>query len=365
MKFVAEAKKLAEVAATAAKIVEKRNTIPILSNALIRADGGSIEYVTTDLDILLSQRFQATVDSPGATTLPGHLLNDIVRKLPAGAQVQLEMKDNTVRVTSGRSRFELQCLPAEDFPDFTTGAFSHRFDLTADQVEAMIGRIQFAVSTEETRYYLNGVFLHGRDDKLVAVATDGHRLARAVMAPPDGAQNVPGIIIPRKTVGEILSLVKAKQTFTFEVSETKLRITVGDVVLTSKLIDGTFPDYERVIPAPNNTVALVEAKDLAAAADRVATMTSERGRAVKLTFDNGKIDLLVNNPDSGSATDSIDVDYPADAKLEIGFNSAYLADALKTRSGKVRISAADGGSPSRIEGVDDDGLLVVLMPMRV
>ena len=354
------------------RVVERRNTIPILSNVLILAEGGELQLKATDLDIEVFEKVPAVVEQAGNTTVPAHMLYEIVRKLPDGSEVMLaiDAEANAMRVTAGRSRFTLQTLPAADFPDITAGEFSHSFSLPASQFGALIDHTQFAISTEETRYYLNGIFFHAVEDggklMLRAVATDGHRLARAQIEAPSGCEGMPGVIVPRKAVGEIQKLVEDPEAnAAIELSETKIRVTVGNVILTSKLIDGTFPDYNRVIPAGNDKELVMDRASFASAVDRVSTISAERGRAVKLQLSEGQLVLTVNNPDSGSATEELPVGYSADA-LEIGFNSRYLLDIAGQLSGEETIfMLADPGSPTLIRDSGDDSTIFVLMPMRV
>lgn len=353
------------------RVVERRNTIPILSNVLLSADGSNLTVKATDLDIEVIETVPADIGQPGATTVPAHILYDIIRKLPDGAEVSLDTGDGAqLALRSGRSNFTLQVLPDSDFPDLTTGEFPSRFSLPAAELKKLIDRTQFAISTEETRYYLNGIYLHavkvGDRPLLRAVATDGHRLAQAQMDAPAGAEHMTGIIIPRKTVGEIQKLVEEPEAnVDIEVSETKIRITIGPVVLTSKLIDGTFPDYVRVIPQGNDKTMKVDRAEFASAVDRVSTISSERGRAVKLGLSDGKMVLAVNNPDSGSATEELGVDYSSDA-IEIGFNSRYLLDvAGQLETGTAEFHFADSGSPTLINDEGEINALYVLMPMRV
>ena len=354
------------------RVVERRNTIPILSNVLLNGDGGSLQMTATDLDLEINEATPAQVEQAGATTVPAHLLYDIVRKLPDGAEVMLatDSDGTTMSVVTGRSQFKLQCLPQSDFPQLATGDFSHNFRLDSQTLKRLIESTQFAISTEETRYYLNGIYLHAaeRDGKIMlrAVATDGHRLARAETEAPDGAENIPGIIIPRKTVGELQKLVDDPDiAVQVELSDAKIRLTIGAVVLTSKLIDGTFPDYQRVIPTGNDRLMKVDRRTFTDAVDRVSTVSSERGRAVKIALDQDQLTLSVNNPDSGSATEELAADYPAEA-LEIGFNARYLLDiANQLDSDEIRFSFADAGSPTLIEDPGDADALYVLMPMRV
>jgi len=362
------------------RVVERRNTIPILSNVLIRAEGGQLKLKATDLDLEVSEAVPAMVEEPGATTVPAHMIYDIVRKLPDGAQVELATRPDgaTLDIRSGRSKFALQMLPEQDFPDLTAGTFSHRFQLPAVELKRLVDRTWFAISTEETRYYLNGIYFHavtsGGDLKFRAVATDGHRLAQAEMVAPHGCEGMPGIIVPRKTVGEIQKLVDGPEAeVTVELSDSKIRLTfaaageesAGGIVLTSKLIDGTFPDYGRVIPQGNDKEMKVDRDEFAAAVDRVSTISSERGRAVKLTVGEGRLVLSVTNPDSGSATEELAVEYDDEA-LDIGFNSRYLLDIasqLETDTAVFRL--ADPGSPTLIQDLGSQTALYVLMPMRV
>lgn len=354
------------------RVVERRNTIPILSNVLLRASGGTLGLKATDLDLEVTESLPADVAQPGATTVPAHMIYDIIRKLPDGAQVSLETTGETgqMQIRSGRSRFTLQTLPESDFPDLAAGDMTHRFSLPAQELRRLIEKTQFAISTEETRYYLNGIYLHTADGDggavLRAVATDGHRLARVETAAPSGSSGMPGVIVPRKAVAEIIKLVEtAGEEVGVELSPAKVRITFESVVLTSKLIDGTFPDYQRVIPANNDKTLIVERGDFAAAVDRVSTISSERGRAVKLAVSDGQVTLSVTNPDSGSAVEELQADYAA-AAIEIGFNARYLLDITEQLdSDTATFKLADAGSPTLIQDREGASALYVLMPMRV
>jgi DNA polymerase III subunit beta len=334
------------------RVVERRNTIPILANVLVRAEGSKLSFKATDLDLEITETIAAEVSPGGATTVPAHMFYEIVRKLPEGTQ------------------FTLQTLPENDFPDLAAGEMTHSFTLGAADLKRLIDKTQFAISTEETRYYLNGIYLHaagsGKSPTLRAVATDGHRLAQVELALPKGAAGMPGIIVPRKTVGEVQRLIEDNEAeVSVELSQGKIRFTIGDVVLTSKLIDGTFPDYARVIPSGNDKELVVDKKEFEQAVDRVSTVSSERGRAVKLSLSAGRLVLSVTNPDSGSATEEIEVEYAADP-LDIGFNSRYLLDiASQIESEAAVLRLADPGSPTLIEDKDSKGTLYVLMPMRV
>jgi DNA polymerase-3 subunit beta len=372
MKVTVERAQLLKSLSHVHRVVERRNTIPILGNVLVRAENARLSLKATDLDLEVTETLAAEVGTAGSTTVPAHMFYDIVRKLPDGSQIVLEGDGDrsVLAIRAGRSRFTLQTLPENDFPDLAAGEMTHSFTLTAADVKRLIDRTQFAISTEETRYYLNGIYLHSAGSAkaatLRAVATDGHRLAQVDLPQPKGADGMPGVIVPRKTVGEVQRLIEdAEAEVAIELSQGKIRFTIGNVVLTSKLIDGTFPDYGRVIPQNNDKELIVDKKDFEAAVDRVSTISSERGRAVKLALSAGKLVLSVTNPDSGSATEELEVEYASDA-LDIGFNSRYLLDIAAQIEGEVAVlRLADPGSPTLVQDKDAKGALYVLMPMRV
>src|SRR6266481_1401809 len=351
-------------------VVERRNTIPILSNVLIEAAKGRLKLTATDLDIEIIESLPSDVLRNGAATAPAHMLYDIVRKMPEGAQVQAEVlagDSGRLAVSAGSVRFELACLPREDFPQMSAGTLAHRFTLAA---VALIEKTRFAISTEETRFYLNGIYLHamkeGKENRLRAVATDGHRLARHELDLPEGAKDIPGVIIPRKTVAELRRLLEdAEGVIEIGLSDTKVQFSFNGVELTSKLIDGSFPDYQRVIPAGNDKVLTLDAKDFSQAVDRVSTISADKTRAVKLNLETDRVTLSVVNPESGTATEDLGANYNA-SPIEIGFNARYLLDITGQIVGKdVRFLLADAGSPTLIEDTEDKRTLYVLMPMRV
>jgi DNA polymerase III subunit beta len=372
MKITVERSELLKSLGHVHRVVERRNTIPILANVLLRADRSKLSLKATDLDVEVTDTIAAEVGPGGSTTVPAHMFFDIVRKLPEGAQIVLESSGDraALAIRAGRSRFTLQTLPESDFPDLAPGEMTHKFTLKAADLKRLIDKTQFAISTEETRYYLNGIYLHAagsaKAQTLRAVATDGHRLAQMELELPKGAAGMPGIIVPRKTVSEVLRLMEDNEAeILIELSSGKIRFAIGDAILTSKLIDGTFPDYARVIPLANDKELIVDKKEFEAAVDRVSTVSSERGRAVKLSITGGKLLLSVTNPDSGSANEELEVEYESDP-IDIGFNSRYLLDiAAQIESEAAVLKLADPGSPTLIQDKDPHGALYVLMPMRV
>ncbi len=372
MRLVIERSELLRALGHVTSVVERRTTIPILSNVLLKASGTLLQLKATDLEREVVEAAPAEVSQPGAITVPAHMLHDIVRKLPDGSEVEItrDAERERLTITAGHSRFALQTLAADDFPNLAAGDMSHTFELSAADLKNLIEKTRFAISTEETRYYLNGIYVHTAQragkTALRAVATDGHRLAQLDLDCPKGAEGMAGVIIPRKTVHELHRLLEATEaTVNVGVSAAKVRFEIGPITLTSKLIDGSFPDYQRVIPQGNDKSMKVSNAQFAAAVDRVSTIASERGRAVKLAISKDKLILSVNNPDGGSATEELPVDYGSGG-LEIGFNARYLLDISgQLESDTLQFMLADPGSPTMVKDGGDDRALYVLMPMRV
>jgi DNA polymerase-3 subunit beta len=372
MKVSIERSALLKAMSQAQSVVERRNTIPILANVLIEAEGGEISFRATDLDIEVVYKVVGMVERAGATTVGAHTLHEIVRKLPDGAMVELtdDVTSNRLDVVAGRSSFSLATLPREDFPIMANSEYACNFSAKSEILRRLFDKSKFAISTEETRYYLNGVYMHSSDGTngkvLRCVATDGHRLARIDTELPDGAETLPGVIVPRKTVGELRKLLDEDEIkIAVSVSETKIRFATPEMILTSKVIDGSFPDYTRVIPQGNTRRLEVDAAEFAQAVDRVSTVSSERSRAVKLTLEDDRLILSVNAPDSGAAEEELVVAY-ADERLEIGFNAKYLLEI----AGQVDRENAvfmfnSSGDPTLMREGNDESAVYVVMPMRV
>ncbi len=352
-------------------VVERRNTIPILANVLMRAEDGQLSLATTDMDLEINESVEANVKTKGSTTAPAHTLHDIVRKFPDGSDVELSLNAEGTQMTvkAGRSQFKLACLPVADFPEIGGGDLPTSLALPAADLRMLIDRTKFAMSTEETRYYLNGIYLHAADKDgvavLRAVATDGHRLAQFEMPLPDGAADMPGVIIPRKAIGELRKLTdEAADVIQITLSDSKIRFAFDHIVLTSKLIDGTFPDYQRVIPEGNDKVVELDSKAFTSAIDRVSTISDGKSRALKVTISGNSMTLSASSAESGSATEEMEVNGETD--IEIGFNAKYLLDITSQISGDgCRLTLADPASPTIIQDNSDPSSLYVLMPLRV
>lgn len=372
MKISIERAALLKAVGQAQSVVERRNTIPILANVLIEADANDVSFRATDLDIEVVDKAVAVVERAGATTVSAVTLHEIVRKLPDGAQVQLS-EDGTkgrLEVTAGRSSFSLATLPRDDFPVMASSEYDCNFSVAAPVLRRLFDKSKFAISTEETRYYLNGVYMHVSESEgaqvLRCVATDGHRLARIDAPLPEGAADMPGVIVPRKTVAEMRKLLDDDDMIiAVSVSETKVRFATPQMTLTSKVIDGTFPDYTRVIPHGNTKELKVDAADFARAVDRVSTVSSERSRAVKLTLEDDRLILSVNAPDSGAAEEELGVAY-SDERLEIGFNAKYLQDIANQVDRENAVFLFNSaGDPTLMREGNDTSAVYVVMPMRV
>ena len=372
MKLTIERSDLLNALSHVQNVVERRNTIPILSNVLMEAKGSEVTFVATDLDIEAVDSADAQVTEEGAVTAHAGTLFDVVRKLPAGADVELELNQENKRLSirSGRSQFALPTLPATDFQTMTGDDSAIQFKVGAGDLRRLIDKTRFAISTEETRYYLNGVYLHVADseaDKVLrVVATDGHRLALADCPAPEGAGGLSGVIVPRKAISEVRRLIdQADDDVDIAVSEAKIVFRAGRAVLTSKLIDGSFPDYARVIPKGNDKSLVIDNKSFEAAVDRVSTVSAERSRSVKLSLEPGKLILAVNSAETGQGHEEIECDYQADP-MEIGFNAKYLLDVTaQIEAEDAEFMLNDPASPALILDPGDPACRYVLMPLRV
>ena len=377
MKLTIERATLLKALGHVQSVVERRNTIPILSNVLLSASNGQVAFSATDLDMEIADSSPAQVEGAGQITAPAHTLYEIVRKLPEGADVSLSYtgEDPRLQVHAGRSRFNLPVLPAGDFPMMSSDGLSDPIGIDTNDLTRLIDKTRFAISTEETRYYLNGLYLHAvvedGQSKLRAVATDGRRLALAEMPAPEGFAGAPGVIIPRKTINEARRLMDdAGETVTMGVSAQKVRFGFDHAAMTSKVIDGSFPPYERVIPRENKRVLMLDNALFAAAVDRVSTISTEQSRAVNLSVEPGRITLTVRNMDAGQAVEELEVDYDGEP-FKIGFNARYILDVAGQIGGdtaEFRFADQAGGAtlmdPTLVLDPTDAGVQYVLMPLR-
>ncbi len=374
MKFKADRAVLLKALAHVQSVVEKRNTIPILANVMISVRDVKLTLTATDMEIAVVEDVAATSMRNGSCTAPAATLYEIVRRLPEGAEVEFDHAggETQLALRAGRYATSLVVLPIEDFPSMTAGTLPHKFAVDAQDLRGLIDRTRFAISTEETRYYLNGIYFHAADNNgekvLRAVATDGHRLARVQVDLPEGAAGIPGVIIPRKTVGELRKLLdEATGPVEIAMSDTRIQFTVDSITLTSKLIDGTFPEYDRVIPRDNDKVLRVGCKDFEAAVARVSAISSERSRPVKLSLAKDLLVISAASPEQGTASEELDGDrvtYSA-GPLEIGFQARYLNDITAQIASQVEFRFSDGSAPTVVQDSADSSALYVLMPMRV
>lgn len=374
MKFKADRAVLLKALAHVQSVVEKRNTIPILANVMISVKDVKLTLTATDMEIAVVEDVAATSLRNGSCTAPAATLYEIVRRLPEGAEVEFDHAGGEAQLAlrAGRYATSLVVLPIEDFPSMTAGTLAHRFPVEAQDLRGLIDRTRFAISTEETRYYLNGIYFHAAESNgekvLRAVATDGHRLARVQVDLPEGAAGIPGVIIPRKTVAELRKLLDdATGPVDVAMSDTRIQFTVGSITLTSKLIDGTFPEYDRVIPRDNDKVLRVGCKDFEAAVARVSAISSERSRPVKLSLAKDLLVISAASPEQGTASEELDGDrvtYAA-GPLEIGFQARYLNDITAQIPTQVEFRFSDGSAPTVVQDSADSSALYVLMPMRV
>ncbi|TPW35653.1 DNA polymerase III subunit beta [Oecophyllibacter saccharovorans] len=374
MKFKADRATLQRALAHIHGVAEKRNTIPILANVLLAHDGRALQLTATDMEIAVVEEIPSEAEQAGRTTVPAAVLFEIVRKLPGDVSIEFEQVDGEapLKLRAGNYETSLNVLPVDDFPAMVAGELPHSFQLPANVLRSLIDRTKFAMSNEETRYYLNGIYLHvageGAEQRLRAVATDGHRLARVEADVPPGAEDMPGVIIPRKTVAELRKLLDEDNVpVEISLSETRIQFRVGSVLLTSKLVDGTFPEYERVIPRNNGRIMRIAKQDMAAAVGRVAAISQERSRPVKLALANNHLTLSANSPDQGVAQEELgenSVSYDGEP-MEIGFQARYLTDITDQIEAEAEFAFADSAAPTLIHDTQAPAAVYVLMPIRV
>lgn len=348
-------------------IVEKRNTIPILSNIKLDATGSSLVLTVTDMDLVASEEIEAEISAEGSLTVPAGTLYDIIRKLPEGAKINLEADSSSsqVIVTAGSSNFKISYLASDEFPVMSEGDLTHKFTLSTASFLTLIEKTKFAMSNEETRYYLNGVYFHISEGNLRSVATDGHRLASYEIALPEGAADMPGIIIPRKTVNELAKLLESQEEVIISLSDSKIKFESDKIELLSKVVDGTFPDYQRVIPDNNTKILKLSADDFKEAVDRVATISVDKTKAVKVELAENNIILKSQGVEGSSAKEDVIAEYQ-DESMEIGFNSRYVLEMMNhIEADNFTIAFDSPNAPALVRDPKDESALYIIMPMRV
>lgn len=360
MKFQAEQTKLKHTLSRISNVIESRNTIPILAHVKLEVSGSTATLTATDLDVKLKINIDVDGHKDGVTTVNAALLKALIEKLPPEKQITFTL-DGDLKVKSGNSNFKLKTLSADDYPDIDAGQFTSKIELSADEFKNAIDRTIWASSTEETRYYLNGIALQHKEGQAVFVSTDGHRLARYNSV---DASQFPDIIIPSKTAKLLKGVLDGGEAV-LEISDSKIRVSTKDTVITSKVIDGTYPDWSRIIPTSNHNSVTAKSAEVKEAIERVSVVSTERTKAVKLTVSGGVVAFDVQDPNMGDGHETVDVEQNGD-DVVIGLNSKYALDAMaQADKGSVTVKYGGNTSPLLVEYDKEPGLLCVVMPMRV
>ncbi len=347
--------------------VEKKNTIPVLQNIKIEAKDDKVVLLATDMDILVTSSFESDMKTSGSTTVPAQMFFDIVRKIPDGSSVMISQDSPTImQIKSGKSKYSLPCIDASEFPNLSEGELSAEIEVEAEKFAKMIDKTRFAISNDETRYYLNGLFLQAlqKDSgfELRTIATDGHRLALSFLVSDLKAPF--GVILPKKSVAEIRRIIDGSKKVKIAVSRVKIKITTDQTTIVSKLIDGEFPDYDKVLPKNNTQIAVINRRNFFDCVDRVSTVATDKHRSIKLIIENGKMSLQVNTNDGSFAYEELDVNYSGE-RIETGFNSRYLLDIIgQIDKEELLMRFKDGASPALIEAKDMSSVFVI-MPVRI
>ena len=346
--------------------VERRQTLPILGNVLFKSSGGDLSLSATDLEIEMVSSVTAESSEDFQTTIPARKLLDICKALPEGSTINFTIEESKVSLTSARSRFTLATLPAKDFPSLDEIAVQQSFTIPQNLLKSLFDKTSFAMAQQDVRYYLNGILMEISPTLVKLVATDGHRLALSQAVLDSDVSEERQIIVPRKAVLELSRLLdSAKGSAKCALSQNHIRVETDSLVFTSKLIDGKFPDYERVIPVDGNKNMQVNREVLKQSMSRIAILSNEKYRGIRLTLSSGNLSIQANNPDQEEAEEELPVDY-SESDMEIGFNVTYLIDVLNVLgSEKVQIKLKDSNSSAIISDSEDESSLYVVMPMRL
>lgn len=375
--FSAKRDELLKVIGHVQSVVERRSTLPILCNLKLIAGDGIVEFLATDMDICIQDSIAASVSKPFTTTVPAVTLYDIIRKIPNNADVSFEISSDqadTILIKVDQSEFNLPTIAADEFPSFENVTSGTKFVISSEILKLLLLKTKHAVSNEETRYYLNGVYLHVADNEqgekmLRAIATDGHRLAMAQTNMPIGAEALTnGIILPKKTVGELIKLLDSYLAeVKVVINNNRILFEVGSSKIVSKLIDGKFPDYERVIPKNNDKTLEISRENLARSIDLVISVSNDKTRAVKFTIDQNKVAISASSEMNGHAKgyQEIEAKFSANEPLSIGFNSRYVLDSLSAIDGStMTISFSNSLGAAVAKDMNDNNFLYILMPLQ-
>ena len=371
MKFNIEKNKLIKSLSHVQSIVERKNTLPILSNILIEANENILVLSSTDMDISITDKIKCNVIEEGSTTVSAQTFYDIIRKLPETSEIEIISNDGKLMtLRSGKSKFSLGCLPKEDFPIIEIGDLDNEINIASRSFLKLLEKTRFAISNEETRYFLNGIYFHQKNENninlLSLVATDGHRLAKSDFKNMDANNELPGVIIPKKTINELCKLLAdSEEKIRINLSSSKIVFFIGESILISKLIDGNFPDYKRVIPNDNNNLLIVNRVNFSMAVDRVSTINSEKSPVIKFKLMNNIMNMSSVNTENGTATEDIPIKYLGE-EIEIGFNSKYVLEMINNlEDDEITLSFKNASSPVTATESSNPDLIYVLMPMRV
>ncbi len=347
-------------------VVEKKNTLPILGNILLEVTEGHLKITATDLDIIITEILTCQTIKEGSTTTTAQVIYDIVRKLKTGSSIHLTLKENNrLKLVSGKSDFNLTCIAPNEFPILEDNLDQEYLEIPSYEFLKIINKTKFSISNDETRHYLNGIFLDNKENQLIAVATDGHRLSKSATK-IKGANNFQSIILPKKTVFELLSIID-EDSLSLKIlsTKTKIKFLYKDIVLISKVIDGKFPEYEKVIPKDERIPAKSNVEDFISALDRLKSLSSDRKGVIKISLEKGIMKFLINDAISGDGIEEVQTQYNGQ-KLEIGFNSNYLIDVANVLESKeIVLMLKDATSPIQVKDENDDLSTYIVMPMRV
>jgi DNA polymerase-3 subunit beta len=365
MKFSAQRETILKPLQAVIGVVERRQTMPILSNVLIVAREGELVITATDLEVELAAQINLDVESPGEITVPGRKLLDICRALPNDVAVTVSVEGDKATVRAGRSRFKLTTLPAGDFPTVDEIATQQTLTLARKDLKRLLEKTHFAMAQQDVRYYLNGMLLETEGEVLRAVATDGHRLALCEVPLGSGSTSSEQVIVPRKGVLELQRLLDGDGDVAVTIGSNHVRVDLDGIRFTSKLIDGRFPEYGRVLPSHPNNVVTADRELLRHALQRAAILSNEKYRGIRLDLGTNTVTIQANNPEQEEAEEGLEVEYGGD-EMEVGFNVNYLLDALSAvDTEQVQMGLVDSNSSCLIRGPDQDGEKFVVMPMRL